>query len=126
MFGKAILWACFDPVASKHVPQDILLRVQSKYECICTLDPEVNPVKKVGLIVRGHEGQLFIDDLVVDGEGPAVNDETQAATVTDLNLTRRMALTNRVFTMWTSLVEKRNELIENRQLPLKIVLIEEY
>ena len=89
VFGKAILWACFDPVASKHVPQDILLRVQSQYERIRTLEPETNPVKKVGLIVCGHEGQLFIDDLVVDGEGPAVNDETQAATVTDLNLTRR-------------------------------------
>ena len=90
VFRKAILWACFDPVASKHVSQDILLRVQSQYEQIRTLDLEVNPVKKVGLIVCGHEGQLFIDDLVVDGEGgPAADDDTQDATVTDLNMKRR-------------------------------------
>ena len=67
VFGKAILWACFDHVASKHVPEDMLIRVQSQYKCIRTLDPESNPVKKVGLIVYGHEGQLFIEDLVADG-----------------------------------------------------------
>ena len=76
LFRKAVLWACFDPVASTHVPQYILLRVQSQYKRICTLDPEINPVKKIGLIVCGHEDQLFIDDLVVDDEGPAVDDDT--------------------------------------------------
>ena len=74
VFRKAILWSCFDRIASKHVPQDILLRVRSQYKHICTLDPKTNPVKKVGLIVCGHEGEIIIDDLVVDGEWPAIDD----------------------------------------------------
>ena len=56
----------FDLVASKHVPQDILLRVQSQYNCVCTLYPETKPVKKVGQIICGHGGQFFIDYLVVE------------------------------------------------------------
>ena len=82
VFGKVILWASFDSVAFKHVPQYILLRIQSQYKYIHTLAPETNPVKKVALIDCGHEDQLFIDKWVVDGvEGPAVNDETHSATV---------------------------------------------
>ena len=46
-------------------------------------------MKKIGLIVCGHEGQLFIDHLVVDGEGPAADDDTLDTTVTDLNIKRR-------------------------------------
>ena len=45
-------------------------------------------MKKVELIVYGHEGQLFVDDLVVDGKGPAADDDTQNATVTNLNMKR--------------------------------------
>ena len=62
------------------------------------LDPATNPVQKVGLVVCGYEGQLFIDDLVVNGElvgGGAVDDESRAsgatsnATTSDLNLKRK-------------------------------------
>ena len=42
------------------------------------------------MIVCGHEGQLFINDLVVDEElRPAVDDEAQDGTVTDINMKRR-------------------------------------
>ena len=66
VFGRAVLWACFDPLASKLVPQDILSRVQREYERVCILDHATNPVQKVGLVVCGYEGQLFIDDLIVN------------------------------------------------------------
>ena len=96
VFGRAVLWACFDPLASKLVPQEILNRVQGEYERVRMLDPATNPVRKVGLVVCGHEGQLFIDDLVIDGElagGGAVYDESTSgatsATTSDLNLKRK-------------------------------------
>ena len=99
MFGRVVLWACFDPLASKLVPQEILSRVQGEYERVRMLDPATNPVRKVALVVCGHEGQLFIDDLVVDGElvggRGAVDDENRAsgatsnATTSDLNLKRK-------------------------------------
>ena len=70
--------------------QDILSRVQSQYKHIQTLNPDPKQVKKVGLIVCGHEDQLLIDNFVIDVEsGPAVDVDTQYETVTDLNIKRR-------------------------------------
>ena len=56
VFGEAILWACFDPLASHHVPQGIMSRVPSQYEYIQTLDAPTKPAKKISLIICGHEG----------------------------------------------------------------------
>ena len=94
LLDKAIMWACFHPLTSSHVPQDIAERVKSQYSGICTLDPTLNPIWKVGLVVCGHEGQLFIDDLVVDGEDEAAcgNDDPSRAVgsdVTDLSKKRQ-------------------------------------
>ena len=91
ILGRAIMWACFDPLASLHVPVDILERVKSQYTRICTLDPTLNPIRKVGLVVCGHEGQLFIDDLVVDEEEGAAgnNDDSLSLGISDLNKKRK-------------------------------------
>ena len=58
------------------------------------MDPETNPVRKVSLVVCGHEGQLFVDDSVIDGElDGAADDEARAsranAIISDLNLKRK-------------------------------------
>ena len=91
ILGRAIMWACFDPLASLHVPVDILERVKSQYTRICTLDPILNPIRKVGLVVCGHEGQLFIDDLVIDEEEGAAgnNDDSLSLGISDLNKKRK-------------------------------------
>ena len=82
--------ACFDPLASLYVPPSIIERDKSQYTCICTLDPTLNPILKAGLVVFGHEGQLFIDDLVVHGEETVCsNDDKNLAGTTDINRKRK-------------------------------------
>ena len=61
--SKALLWDCFDSEAQVLVPLEILKRVHSAYEGVRKLDPTVNPVRKVPLLIAGHEGQLIIEEL---------------------------------------------------------------
>ena len=61
--SKALLWACFDSEAKELVPLKILGRVHSAYEDARKLSPTVNPVRKVPLLISGHEGQLIIEEL---------------------------------------------------------------
>ena len=42
---------------------DIMNRVEEAYKHRRILNGSVNPVKKVGLLVAGHDGQLFVDQL---------------------------------------------------------------
>ena len=119
VLGRAVLWACFDPLASQLVPQEILSRVQGEYERVRILDPATNPVRKVGLVVCGHEGQLFINDLVMDGEvvKGAVDDETGAsgatnATTSDLNLKRKRHSSElQVILSQLAVLRKQNEVL---------------
>ena len=55
ILGRAIIWACFDPLAFLHVPPSTLERDKSQYTYICTLGPTLNPIWKVGLVIIGHE-----------------------------------------------------------------------
>ena len=64
------------------------------------------------MIDCGHEGQLFIGNLVVDGEGPEVNDEPQATTVTDLNLKmRRQSSELQAVLSQLAVIRKQNEVL---------------
>ena len=82
LLGRAVLWACHDPLTKDHVPQAISERVTAEYERIRTLEAGINPVKKVGLVVAGHEGQLFIDQLPDPEAELGSNGE---AAITDMN-----------------------------------------
>ena len=64
--GRAVLWACLDPHYRTYVPDELLRRVTSSYERIKIPESDNNPIKKVGLVVVGNEGQLFIDFLPSD------------------------------------------------------------
>ena len=111
VFGRAVLWACFDPLTKDHVPQDISDRVTVQYERIRTLEPSINPVKKVGLVVAGHEGQLFIDRLPDPEAEPASNDGDAA--ITDMNQRRRRqsAELQAVFSQ-LACIRKQNEVLQ--------------
>ena len=80
------------PQHISHVWPSTLERVTSQYTRICTLDPTLNLILKVGLIVCGYKGQLFIDNLVVEGEDAACSndDTTSLAGITDLNRKRKI------------------------------------
>ena len=121
ILSRAIMWACFDPLASFHVPVDILERVKSQYTRICTIDPTLNPIRKVGLVVCGHEGQLFIDDLVVDGEeATCSNDDTSLAGITDLNKKRkRQSAELQAVLSQISVLRKQNEVLSEELSVLK-------
>ena len=86
------------------------------------LDPATNPVRKVALVVCGHEGQLFIDDLVVDGElvggAGAVDDENRAsgatsnATTSDLNPKRKRHSSElQIILSQLAVAQKQNEVL---------------
>ena len=67
--GKAVLWVCFDAEASDIVPLQILQRVCLAYERVQNqLSSTKNPVRKVHLLICGHEGQLIIEELAEDAE----------------------------------------------------------
>ena len=120
VLGRAVLWACFDPITSQLVPKEILSRVQGEYERARILDPGTNPVRKVGLVVCGHEGQLFIDDLVIDGElAGAAYDEARAsgaeATTSDLNLKRKRHSSElQVILSQLAVLRKQNEVLSTK------------
>ena len=62
VLGYALLWGCFDPKIKAHLPASLIDRVHSEYACVRKLDECENPVKKVMLIISGHEGKLSIDE----------------------------------------------------------------
>ena len=64
VFGRAIIWACFGPRTSSHTPQVIVDRVNSQYTRICTLEPTLKAIRKVGLVVRVCLGQLLLTILL--------------------------------------------------------------
>ena len=117
VLGRAIIWACFGPLTSSHVPQDIADRVKSQYAHVCTFEPILVPIRKVCLVVCGREGQIFIDNLIVDVEDDTVcsNDETSRATssgVTDLNKKRqRQSAEQQVVISQLSVPQKQNEVL---------------
>ena len=122
VLGRAIMWACFDPLASLHVPSSILERVKSQYARICTLDPTLNPIRKVGFVVCGHEGQLYIDNLVVEDEEEVAcsNDEPSLAGITDLNRKRkRQSAELQAVLSQLSVLRKQNEVLSEELSVLK-------
>ena len=68
VLGKALLWACFDASVSEHVPPQVIKRVLLEYKRVWRLVPTENPVRRVPLVICGHEGQLIIEELLDDVE----------------------------------------------------------
>ena len=111
--GRAVFWACLDPLYKSYVPDELLKRVTSSYEQVRYLEPDINPVKKVGLVVVGNEGQLFID-LLPDADGDQYNDEQPGAgDVRETNYRRRRqsAELQAVFSQLAA-IRRQNELIQ--------------
>ena len=88
--GKALLWACFDAEAQDLVPLHIIKRVVTAYQRVQNqLGETENPVRKVPLVVCGHDGQLIIEELFDDdAENPAHDENNSPATPEDLNRRR--------------------------------------
>ena len=84
--GKALLWACFDAEAQDMVPLQIIKRVVTAYHRVQNqLGPTENPVRKVPLVVCGHDGQLIIEELFDEDVATAHDENNSPATPEELN-----------------------------------------
>jgi hypothetical protein len=65
ILGRALLWYAFSEPGATDIPLDILNRIREAYGAIATnnLPDGTNPVKKIPLVITGHEGEVYIDDI---------------------------------------------------------------
>ncbi len=93
-------------------------RVWAEYKQDCILNPSANPIRMAGLVVRRHECQLYINDLVIDGDLVSASDDgtrasgaTNAAT-SDLHLKRKMDSSElQVILSQLTVLRKQNEVL---------------
>ena len=95
---KDLLLACFVSEAEELVPLKILRKVQNVYEVVRKLDPTVNPLHKIPILISGHVGQLIIEELFgvyseTVGVGTATKQENNSSPTTS-NVLNRMQSRN--------------------------------
>ena len=63
VLGKALLWRICSPVADKYVLTDFKCDILLKWEHVhgTDFDAELNPIKKLAVMVSGNHGEVFID-----------------------------------------------------------------
>ena len=110
--GRAVLWACLDPLYRRYVPDELLKRVTSSYERIRVLSSDVNAIKKVGLVVVGNEGELYID--VLSSDQDVADPDHTGSDVSNANYVRRRqtAEMQAVFSQLAS-IKRQNELLQS-------------
>ena len=59
VFSLPLLWAAMDPEMESYMPSWLRDRIRDQYELIRRLPEGENPIKKVPLIVSGHQGKFF-------------------------------------------------------------------
>jgi hypothetical protein len=67
VLGKALLWYIFDADGDGDVPTVVKQRVQNAYVHIQVLPDGTNPVKKVLIVITGHEGEVYMDEIPDEG-----------------------------------------------------------
>jgi hypothetical protein len=63
-----LLWAAFDDEMEAYMPAPLRNRIRAAYATIHQLAAGVNPVRKVLLVVTGHESEVRIDPLFGDSD----------------------------------------------------------
>jgi Pre-mRNA cleavage and polyadenylation specificity factor len=63
VLGKALLWYIMDPSSDGDIPDFLSLRVKNAYQYIQLLPENVNPIKKIPVVITGHEGEVYIDEI---------------------------------------------------------------
>ena len=69
ILGKALLWFSFAQEGQAGMPDPLRARIQDAYALIHNeLEDGTNPVNKIPVVVTGHDGEVYIDDIpdVVD------------------------------------------------------------
>ena len=74
ILGTALLWFVFSD-NDNAVPNAIAQRIKLAYANYCSDSfGENNPVKRIPIIITGHEGQVYMDELVATEDGGVGND----------------------------------------------------
>jgi hypothetical protein len=79
VLGYALLWYAFSERGAADMPLNIFRRIHEAYDGIDNdLAEGINPVKKIRLVITGHEGEVYMDDIPdgIDGnngEGGPIN-----------------------------------------------------
>ena len=63
VLGKALLYYVFTPDDAADVPKGIQEQVQNAYNQVRVLPVGENPVNKIPLIIMGHEGKVYMDEI---------------------------------------------------------------
>ena len=66
VLGKALLWLLFSDAGRDYLPPAYRVRVLAAYNTISQLAPGENPVLKIPIVVSGHDGELYLDELGQD------------------------------------------------------------
>ena len=111
--GQAVLWTCLDPHYRTYVPDELLKRVTSSYERIRLLNTDENAIKKVGLVVVGNEGQLFIDLLPIDEDGTDLDHTGSDVSTTNYIRRRQSAEMQAVFSQ-LAVITRQNEMLQSQ------------
>ena len=64
VLGTALMWYVFLSDGT-DVPPDISDCIKNAYSRICILPEDINPVRKVPLIISGHKGEVFFDEIPI-------------------------------------------------------------
>jgi hypothetical protein len=67
VLGFSLLWYAFTLEGATGMPAHLLQRIRTAYNQLNNGLPEgMNPVKKIPVIINGHEGEVYIDDIPQD------------------------------------------------------------
>lgn len=115
ILGNAILWACFDAEAQDIVPLQVMKRVMVEYERVRKVDNTVNPVRNTPLVICGHEGQLIVEELILDPEEETSTDAGVSAQTPEEKNRRRSRHTSEMQSVLAQLmvIRKQNKELNN-------------
>ena len=69
VLGRALLWAIYDQAFSEILDQELCVRVKTVANQLNSrLEPSANPIRKLPLVVTGHDGVLTIAELSDEGD----------------------------------------------------------
>jgi hypothetical protein len=64
VLGRALLWYAFSEMGAADMPLDIFQRIHEAYDGIDNdLAEGINPVKKIPLVITGHQGEVNMDEI---------------------------------------------------------------
>jgi len=64
ILGYALMWVIFSPNGKDVVPESIYDRVTMAFASVRRGDENLNPIRKIPLVVTGNDGQVYIVNLL--------------------------------------------------------------